>query len=67
MGWIAVALDVFKFVYDNSVEANAYYYSTRPNCHGIYYKDKEDVLKFNKNAKCYYCDALVKDHKYTLS
>ena len=62
MGWLKVAAQVFKFFWDHPMEANAYYYSGRPGCKGIYYKDKEAVLRICRDAKCDACGALVRDH-----
>jgi hypothetical protein len=44
------------------MEANAYYYSRNKGCTGIYYKDKEAVLRVCRDAKCASCGALVRDH-----
>jgi ribonucleotide reductase alpha subunit len=62
MGWIKVTSNVFKFILDHPVEANAYYYSTKQGCKGIYYKDKEAVLKVCKDPRCQSCGELVRDH-----
>ncbi|KAG4088530.1 hypothetical protein H8356DRAFT_1320801 [Neocallimastix lanati (nom. inval.)] len=56
MGWIKVTSNVFKFILDHPVEANAYYYSTKQGCKGIYYKDKEAVLKVCKDPRCQSCE-----------
>jgi len=44
------------------MEVNAYYYSGKKGCTGIYYKDKEEVLKITTDAKCKSCGAKVADH-----
>jgi hypothetical protein len=62
MGWLKVAAYVFKFFWDHPMEANAYYYSRNKGCTGIYYKDKEAVLRVCRDAKCASCGALVRDH-----
>ena len=62
MGWRKIASTVFHFISEHPYEVNANYYSTRRGCTGIYYKDKEAVLRVCRDAKCASCGALVRDH-----
>ena len=62
MGWKEVANKIFEFFADSIMEVNAYYYSGKKECKGIYYKDKEKVLEITKDAICKACGVKVADH-----
>jgi hypothetical protein len=65
MGWKEVAYQIYEFfleVVSNSSEVNAYYYSGKSDCKGIYWKDKETVLNICSEAVCKACGEKVKDH-----
>ena len=64
MRWRQITKTIFEFFKSaiSPMEVNAYYYSGKKGCTGIYYKDKEEVLKITTDAKCKSCGAKVADH-----
>ena len=67
MPWRQITKIIFEFFKSalSPSECNAYYYSAKKGCTGIYYKDKEEVLNITTDARCKSCGEKVEDHNFS--
>ena len=65
MGFKEVAYKIYEFFLDaisSATELNAFYYSGKEGCKGIYWKDKDKVLEICSDAICKSCGEKVQNH-----